>query len=324
MQTVAIVGASGYIGQHLVAELLQSRGCRVRVLSRTGQWNPQNDLPYGVEVQVFKGNLSEPASLQSFLDSTCTVVNLVYLWNVDESENLKVAANLLSACRQANIQRLIHCSTAAVVGRAGSDIVTENTPCRPVTQYGITKLKIENLVASSAADHFDSAILRPTSVFGPNGNPLQKLNDNLSSGSRCRNYLKSCLFGKRQMNLVHVSNVVAAIAYLIKREQALYGEVFNVSDDDDPLNNFFDVENILMRELKLPRYGLPRIPLPAALLSWILWGLGRNIINQHCKFSPRKLLDMGYRRPTKLEAGLVEYARWYRTAYPESFATNHT
>ena len=49
--------------------------------------------------------------------------------------------NLLEACKAADARQLIHCSTAAVVGRTPDSVVNENSPCCPVTNYGITKLK---------------------------------------------------------------------------------------------------------------------------------------------------------------------------------------
>jgi nucleoside-diphosphate-sugar epimerase len=97
-----------------------------------------------------KGDLREPESLRGFLEQGCTVVNLVYLRDVGEGENIAAITNLLEACKSANMRRLVHCSTADVVGRVLDNLVTESTPCRPVTEYGITKLKMENIIPAPA------------------------------------------------------------------------------------------------------------------------------------------------------------------------------
>ena len=85
-------------------------------------------------------------------------MHLAYLQGGVERGNLAATANLLEACKDANIRRLIHCSTAAVLGRVPDNIITEETPCNPVSNYGVTKLKIEKAVVDAAVGSFDVAI----------------------------------------------------------------------------------------------------------------------------------------------------------------------
>ena len=51
----------------------------------------------------------------------------------------------------------------------------EETPCEPVTEYVITKFKVEAAVNNAARGFFDAVILRLTSVFGPEGEALKNL-----------------------------------------------------------------------------------------------------------------------------------------------------
>ena len=318
LNTIAITGASGYIGRHLMAELTRRGGGRIKVLAR-GRHADFNAAEFGPAVTVTVGDLQAPDSLRGFLEPGCTVVNLVYLWGAGETENLVVTANLLDACRAAHVARLIHCRTAAVAGRSPDDLISEGTPCQPVTEYGITKLKVEAAILEAAhRSYFEVAILRPTAVFGPAGEPLKKLSGDLVSGNRLRNYLKSCLFAARRMNLVHVANVVASIIFLAGWTDPLRGEVFIVSDDDNPSNNFADVGRFLMREFNLPDYRLPRVPVPPGVLAFLLRCLGRNNVNPRCSFDPGKLMRLGFKRPVSFEMGLSEYATWYRASHPGS------
>ena len=117
------------------------------------------------------------------------------------------------------------------------------------------------------------------------------------------------------MNLVHITNVVAAIIFLIRYPNPFGGEVFIVSDDDDPKNNFAYVERFLMGALDIKDYPLPRLTLPPRVLSALLAIRGRNNTNPYCNYDPGKLLGLGYKRPMSLEAGLVEYAAWYRSTH---------
>ena len=313
MRTIAIIGASGYIGKHLVARLARDGEYRIKVLSRSGLADEGRE--YGAGVEVVCGDLARPDSLAGFLEPGCTVVNLVYLWDAGEVANLAVTRNLIDACDAAHVSRLIHCSTAAVVGRVPDEWVNERTPCRPVTEYGITKFKVEQTLQEKARGRFDLAILRPTSVFGPAGDPLKKLAGNLASGSRMRNYLKSCLFGSRRMNLVHVENVVAAIEFLGHCSGNLNGEVFIVSDDDCAANNFADVETILMSAFGLKGYRVPKLRIPPAWLTLFLWLMRRNNVNPRCNYDPDKLMALGFARPVIFTKGLMDYAKWYKSEY---------
>lgn len=311
--TIAITGASGFIGRRLVAELRREGGHAIRVLSRDRQRDLREDR-FGQGVEVCEGDLGDPESLKSFLVPGCVVVHLAYLRDADAEANLACTANLLAACRDAGISRLVHCSTAAVVGRSPADLVDENTPCMPIDEYGMTKLRIERDIVEAARDRFDSVVLRPTAVLGADGEQLKRLAADLSGGPRWKNYLKSCLFGRRRMNLVPVENVVAAIIFLIDRPGRLGGETFLVSNDDDPKNNFADVEEFLMDALGVERYRLPRLPLPSVLLKWLLISLGRNLVNPRCDFAPDKLRRAGFRSPVSLSEALSAYVVWYRTA----------
>lgn len=312
--TIAVVGASGYIGRHLVAELTAMKEFQVKLLARPKS-REMEPVQWPDEVEVIQGDLSDPESLQSLLVPGCTVVNLVYLWKGGEQENLAVIRNLLDACTSAGVKRLIHCSTAAVSGRVADDQIREATECRPITEYGITKLRIEKAIMTAAEGHFEAAILRPTAVFGAEAEPLKKLTADLVHGCRLRNYLKSCLFGRRRMNLVHIGNVVAAILFLIRYSGAIGGEAFIVSDDDSPGNNFLDVERYLMRSLGLPDYALPRLSIPLGVLSLLLKSLGRNNVNPRGNYIQGKLQGLGFESPVAFEEGLADYAEWYRSVY---------
>lgn len=303
VKTVAITGASGYVGGKLIAALLRDGTYRVKVLSRAGFIA---NLDPG-KVELVKGDLLSPASLRGFLEPGCIVVNLVYLWSAGEDANMAAMRNLAAECKTAGISRLVHVSTAAVVGRVDGNLVDEATACAPTSEYGITKLKVEALLREESRSGFDLVILRPTAIFGPGAEPLRKLAKDVLAGSRFRNYLKSSLFGRRRMNLVHIDNVVAAILFVTCQADAFSAGVFIVSDDDAHANNFRDVESALMRGFGLPDYALPRMPLPLGLLRILLLLLGRNNINPRCNYNGQKLLDSGFCRPMSFEAGLAGY-----------------
>lgn len=313
MDTVVIVGASGYIGKNLVAEFLRLGNSNIRVLSRDRQRDIK-ERTYPASVEIVEGDLLDLSSLGELCEPACTVINLAYLWAAGEAQNLAAISNLTNACKAQKIRRLIHLSTAMVAGRVRTGNISEESTCNPISEYAVTKLKIERVVVEAGVDNFDTVILRPTAVFGGNSENLKKLIHDLKARKHIRNYLKSCLFGKRRMNLVHISNVIAAILFLQKSADHFKGQVLIVSDADDALNNFQDVERILMRELAIPDYALPQLQFPPYVLGWLLTLLGKDNVDPQCDYLSKKLLSLGFKKNIVFEDGLVAYAASHRSS----------
>jgi nucleoside-diphosphate-sugar epimerase len=148
-------------------------------------------------------------------------------------------------------------------------------------------------------------------VFGPNGKNLIKLATALTSGSRFVNYLRSSLFAHRQMNLLYVRNLVAALEFLIDYQKNLGGDTFIVSDDDERGNNFRDVERALMLGLGVRDYAFPPMPVPSVLLSAFLRLAGPAKAAPTRTYDSGLLRRSGWHKPFRLEQGLREFAAWY-------------
>lgn len=312
MNKIVILGASGYVGLSLMRTLIELESTSVTVLCRSPQ-TFNGKFPFSEKVIIFQGDILDANSLEGLFEKDCVVINLAYLRGSNESENLMAINNLVDACKSAGIKRFIHLSTAMVSGRTNSIEITEEEMGDPRTEYATTKLSVEKAIANAATGYFDFVILRPTAIFGPNSENLKKLGNDLIEGKRVRNYLKSCLFNRRRMNLVHISNVIGAIVFMQNRKENLNGEIFIVSDSEATRNNFRDVESGLMAELGISDYSFPRLKIPVFVLRWLLIFLGKDNANPRSDYLSTKLRDLGYRKPQKFEDALVDYATWLRS-----------
>jgi nucleoside-diphosphate-sugar epimerase len=269
----------------------------------------------GLPLIEVRGDLLQPESLRELVTPGSTVVHLAYLASPRPKEdNLAAARNLLGACRDAGIRRMVHCSTAVVVGRAPQDVVTEETPSHPATEYERVKFCIEQELLEGAAGKHEVTILRPTQVFGPGGKNLLSLAARILSGSRTLNYMYSALQGKRRINLVSIHNVVAALRFLVNDDRSADQQSYLISDDESPSNNFQDVEQIIRREFGRP-HAPPAAVIPPMLLSAVLRARKRSNTNPARIYSDSKIRAAGLIKPFAFEAAVVEFARWFKSQH---------
>lgn len=296
---ICVIGASGFIGKHLLTYLSQQSVYKIKALTRK---NNQISSP---ELIWVEGDLLNPDSLNNFIEEDSIVINLAYLAGQD---NIKAMTDLALICNQKKISRFIHVSTASVIGRTDEDIITESTFCNPISAYEKEKLLIETTLLKYSINNFNLCILRPTAVFGPGGKNLLKMFRQLTEGSLPLAYLRSCIFKDRSLNLVYVENVVAAIAFLMSAKN-IDQQIFIVSDDHSPSNNYTAVESKFLSALD-KKYFFPRLFVPTKLLILGLKILGKSNANPYLKYSDSKLINLGFKKDYSLDTGLELFIHW--------------
>ncbi|MEU8101948.1 UDP-glucose 4-epimerase GalE [Streptomyces rubiginosohelvolus] len=171
--TWLITGGAGYIGSHVVAEMAGEERLVVLDDLSTGR---ADRLPEGVPLVV--GSVLDRDLLDRVLaDHAVTgIVHIAGKKQVAESverplyyyrENVDGLRTLLEAASGAGVRRFLFSSSAAVYGMPDVDLVTEKTPCLPLSPYGETKLAGEWLVAAAGRAHgMATASLRYFNVAG--------------------------------------------------------------------------------------------------------------------------------------------------------------
>ncbi len=286
---VVITGASGFLGKHLI-ENIQSSGVHIRALSRSKK-------PHGIypdNVEWIPGDINNSNIWKSLLIPGCLVVNLAYSHVTAHNDALLATRNMINAFSGVGIKRLVHCSTLSVYGNAAKGLINESTECTPINEYGRVKLEIDRIFLNQTEGKFETVILRPGSVFGTGGQALLSMCHGLTKKVKLLSYLKSCLFNKRRLHLVSVENVISAIVFLSDAPRNLIeNEVFIVSEDEHPKNNFRDVEELLMSSFET-NYTIPRMPLPSVLLRILLGLNGSAEVDPHCYYSSDKIRRAGF------------------------------
>lgn len=156
VQTVCLLGGSGFLGRHL-AERLCSRGLTVRVPSRHRE-RAKDALILLPTVEVVSADVHDPARLAALLSGCDAVVNLVGVLHdhprgAFQRNHVTLPSTLVAACRDAGVGRLVH------VSAVGAD---PNGP----SAYLRSKGEGEARIMEAAAHGIATTVVRPSVVFG--------------------------------------------------------------------------------------------------------------------------------------------------------------
>lgn len=245
---ILVTGASGFIGSHMTAMLLE-RGYRVTVLARRPDTLPQQQ--WSQPVTVVQGDLLELDSLlQACRGNDCIIhlAALSHITNTRAEDHWKTSAegteNLLQAALQSGVGRVVYMSSI----KAGS------AASHPASPYAKAKAASEEkLLALQAEGRVRADIVRPAVVYGPGmkGNLLAWIR-------RCRQGLMPPLPAlETQLQMVSVVDLCHFVARLLESDEALPGPV---TVTDGIAYNIKELEAAIYSRLDkpLPRYYLPR------------------------------------------------------------------
>ena len=178
---ILVTGAGGFIGSHLV-ERLVTEGAQVRTFVR---YNSRGDpgllrfLPPQVfsEVEVVAGDLRDPQAVRSAVAGCQVVLHLgalisipySYFHPVEVAEtNFIGTLNVLTACRDLDVERLIHTSTSEVYGTARQVPISESHPLQGQSPYSASKIGADKMAESFfCAYNLPVVTVRPFNTFGP-------------------------------------------------------------------------------------------------------------------------------------------------------------
>lgn len=179
MKKVFITGGAGYIGSHVVLELL-SKGWDVTVFDNLefGSKEALNRIEKltGKNIAFIHGDIRKKDELSNALEENYAgVIHCAAYKNVSDSikdpaayyeNNVVGSLNLLNAMREYDISNIVFSSTCAVHGQPSSLPVKETDELKPISPYGRTKLAVEYMILDFQSLGLNSVILRYFNVAG--------------------------------------------------------------------------------------------------------------------------------------------------------------
>lgn len=178
---VLVTGADGFIGSHLVEQLL-SEGCKIRAFTYYNSFNSWGWLDsFSKEqlskIEIFSGDIRDPNGVRTAMKDIDVVFHLAALIAIPFSyhspdsyidTNVKGTLNIVQAARDLNIERVLVTSTSEVYGTAQYIPIDENHARQPQSPYSASKIGAD-CIAESFYRSFNLplTIVRPFNTFGP-------------------------------------------------------------------------------------------------------------------------------------------------------------
>lgn len=259
-----ITGASGFIGGK-IAERLLAEGRRVRVLAR-------RPLPHleAIGAEVIPGDLDNRKALRRGCQGAETVFHVagrVGVWGPRREffdVNVGGTRNIINACREAGVPRLVYTSSPSVVYNGG-DLAGLNesaplctaAPCA----YPTSKAAAEREVLAAHGPALATVALRPHLVWGPGDkNVVPRVLALARTGK-----LKIIGSGRNKVDVTHISNVVdahlLAEGALAQPGRAAGGKAYFITNGEPVI--LWDWINQLLRGVGIPEIT-KHVPLPVA------------------------------------------------------------
>lgn len=178
---VLVTGADGFIGSHLVEELVR-KGYAVKAFTYYNSfntWGWLDTLPFEImnQVEVFTGDIRDPNGVRTAVKGMEQVFHLAALIAIPFSyhspdsyvdTNIKGTLNVLQAARDFDVQRIMVTSTSEVYGTAKYVPIDENHPYQGQSPYSATKIAADRLAESFYRSfELPVSIVRPFNTYGP-------------------------------------------------------------------------------------------------------------------------------------------------------------
>jgi len=272
MAKYLVTGGAGFIGSHIVEELLNMGEC-VRVLDNLSTGKRENVLAFAEKknFEFMEGDLRSYHIVRESVKQIDYVLHQGALPSVPRSVkdpittndvNVNGTLNILDACLSAGVKRVIFASSSSIYGNSQELPKTEDMKPAPESPYALSKYTGERYCQIFTKLHnLETVCLRYFNVFGPRQDPNSQYSAVIPKFIQLiRNGKNPTIYGdgEASRDFTFVKNVVNANLLACTAKQAV-GEVYNIACGERiTINQMVDMLAGILAVKVEPIYAEPR------------------------------------------------------------------
>lgn len=310
MATYLVTGGAGFIGSHLVEELVR-RGERVRVVDNLSTGKRQN-IAHLTSVEFVEGDLADLEVARRAATGVDYVLHQAAIPSVPRSvqdpitsnrANIDASLNILVAARDAGVKRLVYAGSSSAYGNTPTLPKSETMPTAPLSPYALQKLVAEQYCQMFTRLYgLETVTIRYFNVFGPRQDPSSPYSGVISLfiSALCEGRQPTIYGdGEHTRDFTYVANVVDGVLRACTTAAAT-GEVINVATGGRiSLNTLFKTIRDLVDARVEAIYAPPR---PG------------DVKDSQADISKARRL-LAYEPIVNFEEGLARTVAWYRDSH---------
>ena len=319
---VLVTGATGFVGQHLIAELL------IKKFSVKALLLPDEKDKWDKAVEIIHGDIQHIDTLYPAVRDIDLVFHLAAVKGVFNNKlyqdiNINGTKNLVDAIKKVNpnLRRLIFLSSQSATGPCSKNkMLTENDSCNPIDSYGRSKLESEKFLVNQTDLPF--TILRISPIYGPGNNPLSGA-DILYRMTRHKIFL-SISPGERYLQMIHIRDAINAIM-MAGESEATSNDIYFITT-----NEICSWRNMGLKYLQAQNLNGIVLPVNVIVLRFVVLsiksyryfkGLSNQGLDEMADYffqrywlcSPKKAKkDFGFEAKISLDEGILDLVQWYK------------
>ena len=314
---ILVIGGAGFIGSHVVDQLLLEDVKQVTIYDNFVRGTADNieSALKDPRARVFEvgGDILQTDILNAAMNESDMVIHLAALWLLQCHEfpraafetNIRGTYNVLEACRDNKIQRLIYSSSASVYGDAVELPMTEEHPFNNRTFYGATKIAGEAMATAFCERYgVNYAGLRYMNVYGPRQDykgtyiaVIMRILDNLDLGKSPVVYGD----GSQAYDFIYVGDTAKANICALKA---------------DTVDTFYNVGMGIKTSIKELAEMILRIYDSKLEIKYL--PQGQTFVTNRIGSTEKAEKEISFRATVQLEDGLKKLIEW-RTEHKKRF-----
>ena len=307
---VLVIGGAGFIGSHIVEELLEEDVGEIVVYDNLTRGSRKNlEVALGDQrVRLFEGDVTHTDVLDAAMEGADYVFHLAALWLLHCYEypraafqvNIEGTFNVLEACVRHQVKKLVYSSSASVYGDAAFTPMTEDHPYNNRTFYGATKIAGEHMCRAFHDRYgLDYVGLRYMNVYGARQDYLgaytavmMKMLDNIDQGKPLILYGD----GSQTYDFVYVTDVARSNVCALRAQTT---------------DNFYNVGRGIGTSIKELADLL--LEITGSNVGIQFEPAGQTFVTQRIGSTERAQSELGFEAKVTLADGLQRVIQWRRS-----------